>query len=147
MAKVSAKLQRPRIVLVNRCIIENEKHEVLFIKRTHKEKWMSKKWEVPGGKLDPGQDMTHAMEREVLEETGLTIITVSRISFVDGMTITSGKYSGLPYIVIFGKAKLIGGILKLSKEHTAVKWIKPANALTTLDLTPETRQALSILYN
>lgn len=146
MAKIPPKLERPRVVLINRCIIENSKSDILLIKRSHKDSWEPKKWEVPGGKLDVGQDITHALEREVLEETGLTIITSSRICFVDGEILTIGKYSGLPYVVIFGKAKLIGGKLKLSSEHSAYKWISPKKALLILDLATETRKALSTLY-
>lgn len=145
MAKITPKLERPRIVLVNRCIVENNKKEILLIKRAA-EHWQPKKWEAPGGKLDAGQDITHALEREVLEETGLTIIASSRICFVDGEIIASGKYSGLPYIVIFGRAKLIGGKLKLSSEHSSFKWINPQKALLTLDLTDETRKALATLF-
>ena len=70
--------ERPKVVLVNRCIIFNKNEDkILIIKRSEREHHESGKWEFPGGKLDEGQDLNNALEREVLEETGLFIIPIS----------------------------------------------------------------------
>lgn len=34
------------------------------------------KWEVPGGRLEPGEDLTAHLRREVFEETGITAVAV-----------------------------------------------------------------------
>jgi len=141
----SAILSRPRVVLVNRCIIKNAKDKILVIRRSKYSSTRIGMWEFPGGKLDAGQDLSHAQEREVLEETGLTILTTSRTSFVDGEILTQGKYAGLPYVIIFGQAKLVGGKVMLSKENDAYKWVTPKQALK-LSITPESRKALAVLY-
>jgi len=54
------------------------------------------------------------------------------------------KYSGLPYIVLIGLAKKIGGEVKLSEEHSDYAWVKPKKALTH-NLTSETEKALLVL--
>ncbi len=45
-------------------VVWNENNELLMIERLGK-------WDLPKGKLDPGEDMAECAEREVAEETGL----------------------------------------------------------------------------
>lgn len=101
-------------------------------------------WEFPGGKLDIGQDLSHALEREVMEETGLLVEPESKLSFADSFVIGDGPYIGLPYVVLFGTAKVLGGKLRLSKEHQAYVW-EEYNTALDYDLTPESRKALIVL--
>ena len=61
--------ERPRVVLVNRCFVRDGE-KLLIIQRAKLDSMNAEKWEVPGGKLDEGQDLSHAQEREVMEETG-----------------------------------------------------------------------------
>jgi len=120
--------KRPKVVLVNRCIVfDKEKQKILIIKRSKNDHYAPEKWEFPGGKLDQGQDLSNALEREVLEETGLFVMPTSRMAYIESQIIAKGPYQGLPYIVIIGKGKRVGGKLKLSKEHDDHKWINPDN--------------------
>jgi|AntAceMinimDraft_16_1070373.scaffolds.fasta_scaffold45629_2 8-oxo-dGTP diphosphatase len=120
--------ERPKVVLVNRCIIFNKNGDkILIIKRSERERHESAKWEFPGGKLDEGQDLNNALEREVLEETGLFIIPTSRMAYIESQIIASGPYQGLPYVVIVGIGKKVGGKIKLSEEHDDWKWVDPKN--------------------
>ena len=50
-------------------LVENEKNEVLFIFRRGK-------WDLPKGKLDPGETIEACARREVKEETGLRSVTM-----------------------------------------------------------------------
>ena len=126
----SKKSSRPRVLLVNRCIVLNDNNKILLIRRAKGDRWASGFWEFPGGKLDEGQDISHALEREVIEETGLLVIPSSRIAFVDSMIIASGPYQGMPYVVIVGIGKCVGGDLTLSSEHDAYRWVTVTQALS-----------------
>jgi mutator protein MutT len=46
----------------------------LFLQRKDTDERWDKKWEFPGGKIDPDEHPDDAIVREVLEETGLTIL-------------------------------------------------------------------------
>ena len=142
--KKSAKLSRPRIVLVNRCIILDKKNRILLIRRSKNNYHSPGMWEFPGGKLDEGQDLSTALEREVLEETGLLIIPMTRIAYTESSIIPRGKYKGLPYVVLIGVGKLLGGKIKLSEEHDDFKWVTEKEA-HNMELKDEIKKALIVL--
>ncbi|HUD21165.1 MAG TPA: NUDIX domain-containing protein [Candidatus Saccharimonadales bacterium] len=125
----SSKAKRPRVVLVNRCIPLNEEGKILLIRRSNYERTAQGYWEVPGGKLEEGQNLAGALEREVLEETGLLVDTLSPLVFVHSEEITDGPYRGLPYVVLYGTGKVVGGKLKLSEEHDRSAWVTYSEAL------------------
>ena len=102
------------------------------------------KWEVPGGKLDEGQDLTHAQEREVMEETRLLVQPTHPMVLSDSFVIGTGAYKGLPYVVLFSITQLVGGNFALSEEHMDSAWVTYDEMLAH-DLTAEVRKAALIL--
>ena len=50
-------------------LVKNEKGEVLFMFRKGK-------WDLPKGKLDPGETMDACAVREVMEETGVSGLSI-----------------------------------------------------------------------
>ncbi len=136
--------ERPRVVLVSRCFVEREDGKLLLVQRAATDNHYPSMWECAGGKLDAGQDLSHAQEREVMEETGLLAEPILRMVTVDSYVIGEGAYAGLTFVVLFSITKLIGGILKLSHEHDASAWVTYEEMLG-YDLTPEVRKAAIVL--
>ena len=136
--------QRPKIVLTNRSIVLNNKGQILLIQRAKGDTWRSGFWELPGGKLDEGQDVSHALEREVFEETGLLVNPISRTAYIESSIISQGKYAGMPYIVIIGISLVEAGKIKLSEEHQNFTWIALSEA-SKYKLTEETNKSLVVL--
>lgn len=56
-------------------VVVNENNQVLFIYRR-------KKWDLPKGKLDPGEDIKACATREVMEETGIRNLTIGNLIIV-----------------------------------------------------------------
>jgi len=131
--------ERPRIVLVIRSIVQRNEDGILLIRRSEKDSYLPGVWEFPGGKLDKDQ--------EVRQETGLDIETTQHLMRVEDYMIESGKYGGLPYIVLVGLARVVGGGLVLSEEHDKSKWIRSEAGLEGLDTKPEVRMALPLFRN
>ena len=73
-----------------RMIIRNDEGKFLILKNI---KDGRNRWEFPGGKQDPGEDLTQCARRETMEETG---IDVSAMRFVAEQTIyvESGFWKG-----------------------------------------------------
>lgn len=134
---------RPPIVLVNRLFIIRRR-EILALQRASTDSHNPGLWEVPGGKLESGQDIHLALAREIHEETGYSIRKVDTICHADSFVLNTGKYHGLTYVVLFSIGYVTGGSLHLSEEHDQARWCT-LDELTDLDLTPETRRAISAL--
>ncbi len=135
---------RPRVVLVNRSFVINKKGELLLIKRSMNERVGPGMWEIPGGKLDEGQDISHALEREVFEETNLLVTPLLRTGYFESEIISSGPYKGMPYIVIVGISKVVAGEVKISEEHDDFHWVKFKD-FNKYELRPEVGKAFVAL--
>lgn len=135
---------RPAVVLVNRCFVL-KKGRILAIQRTMHDRNNPGLWEAPGGKLDEGQDLDRALEREVMEETGFLIRPIDSLAHFESRVLGGNDpYSGMPYVVLFGIAEILGGEQKISNEHDDARWCS-YKELLDLELTPETRKAAIVL--
>lgn len=131
---------RPQVVLVSRAFIKRPDKCILILQRAEDDRHNALKWECPGGKLEGGQDVSHALDSEVMQETGLIVHPIHPIVAWDSYIIASGAYTGLPYVVLFGIAEPIAGEVRLSDEHQAYVWVGYREMLD-YDLTDEVRKA------
>lgn len=136
---------QPKILVVAKCIIRDSKKNILLVQRSGNDPHEPKRWELPGGKIEEGEDMEALVEREVNEETGLVVNVVSRRFYFHSKVGTpkdSKKYTGFTYIVITAIANHIGGSPLLSEEHSKFQWVHP-KAVFEYDLTMMAKKALS----
>lgn len=118
-----SEIKLPRVIIVTRCFIKRDDGKILIVQRASTDSHNPGIWEVPGGKLDEGQDITHSQEREVLEETSCFVSVTDRDCFIESFVCGSGKYIGIPYVAIYSITKLIGGDVTLSDEHDNYVWV------------------------
>ena len=81
-------------------------------------------WEFPGGQVEEGEDLVAALQREVLEETGITV-NVGKLG---------GIYSNVKsHIVMFDfLCDFVSGEPLTSAESLAVEWIEADEALSRI---------------
>ena len=65
-------------IAVKSMIVNNGK--LLIVKRANNDRYMPGIWEIPGGKLDIGENLLDGLIRETKEETGLEIAVNRQIS-------------------------------------------------------------------
>jgi len=116
-------------------VIFDDAGRCLVLKRSRHSKGNPGKWDLPGGKVDSGEDFDRALIREVMEETGLRI-TLSRV--IGGMQRELGERT-IAYLIM--EARLVSGQPRLSGEHEDFSWIEPAK-LRQIDLVEQFKELI-----
>lgn len=76
-----------------------------------------KKWNLPGGHVEPEETLAEAALREVEEESGLVVALTGFLGIYQ--TVFTGKINVAGPVFL---AKVVGGEEKTSAEHPAVRW-------------------------
>jgi|SRR5690625_2029386 len=108
-----------KTVKVVAAIIENENREVLCTLRSPKMS-IPNKWEFPGGKVEEGENLHSALEREISEELSCKIKTLEVFNE------NFHEYDTFAINLITIKAKLVEGSPTLT-EHSKMIWLKREN--------------------
>jgi len=120
--------------------IQNGEGLFLLIQRPNHCSYCPTCWEVPGGKMDPGEKPEQAVVREVLEETGLSIELDEVIGEADF------KAKGKQLVMRYWRARVIDGEVRLSQEHQAYQWLLLGD-FRTQKLTPALETILTKMIN
>lgn len=93
-------------------------------------------WSIPGGRVEPGEYLVQAVQREVLEETGLVI----EVGDLLGIHEVIGA---VHYIVLDYTAEIVEGSTPQAAGDAAdVRWV-PLDAIGSLDCTPRFGETLA----
>ncbi len=85
-------------------------------------------WELPGGKVDPGESAVEALHRELAEELGVDVVLGREIvdwpaGDLPGWALTA------PYRMRVWLARVVHGEPAPIEEHDAVAWLEPGHWL------------------
>lgn len=101
-------------------LLKNKEGKYLVIMRSA-EKYpdAGAKWEIAGGRINPGTPLLENLKREVKEETGLEIIGEPKLITAQDI-FSKIKDKQIVRLTYLGQAN---GEVKLSEEHTEYKWL------------------------
>lgn len=108
-----------KTIKVVAAIIENENKEVLCALRSPKMS-LPNLWEFPGGKVEEGESLLNAIEREIQEELEC------KVKAIDVFDENIHEYEKVIVNLIAIKCKLIDGVPKAS-EHSKLIYLKKEN--------------------
>ena len=114
-------------VKVVAAIIENDNNEILCALRSPQMS-LPNMWEFPGGKVEEGESLHDAIEREIQEELKCSV------KALDVFNDNTHEYEKVIVNLITLRCKLVNGTPKAS-EHAKLIWL-PVDYLETLSWAP-----------
>jgi 8-oxo-dGTP diphosphatase len=120
MSEIAA--QRPVVAI--RAITQDTQGRILLLKRANSE-YGEGQWCLPGGKLDYGDTPEHTVEKELQEETGLTVSDVNFLFFQNSLPMQPGK---MHCVNLYFTCSCIGKV-SLNEESSEFVWVTAQKAL------------------
>lgn len=119
-------MEMPTHIVAVGGIVEDGKGNILLVKTVHRG------WEIPGGQVEAGENLTDALMREIKEESGVD----AAVSQMIGVYSNTGKYiwhdgeTEVPTKVMFDFiCEYTGGELGVSDETTDSRWVEKDKVL------------------
>jgi 8-oxo-dGTP pyrophosphatase MutT (NUDIX family) len=81
------------------------------------------RYQLPGGRIETGEAFFDALQREVSEETGLSVEPLYPLYVGEWRPVIKGVQNQI--IAMFVLCKTQGGDIELSEEHDEGLWIEP----------------------
>ncbi len=101
-------------------IIKRNDGKILVLKRSETDDHKPGVWETVGGGMDREETPQEALQREIFEETSLTVNVGQPFN-----VFTFKKDTGEFKVGITFLCEYVGGEVKLSHEHSNFRWIDP----------------------
>jgi ADP-ribose pyrophosphatase len=132
---------QPRVA-VGAIVFKNDK--VLLVRRAKAPS--EDLWAIPGGKVRLGESLKKAAEREIKEETGITIRAREPIFTFDHIETDSNNCIRFHYVIVDLSADYVSGKLRPGDDALEARWISSAQ-LNALNVSKKTLEVLAQLFN
>jgi len=108
------------VMIGQKAFIVNAKKQLLIMKRKNSDMYKGL-WDVPGGRVEEGDNLYQAIEREIKEESNLSL---DKVILTLGSSKFLGKRKDKPTFIRNFFLCTAKGVIKLSDEHSEFAWIK-----------------------
>jgi 8-oxo-dGTP diphosphatase len=84
-------------------------------------------WSLPGGAVETGETLIHAVQRETLEETGLEIEPLSVVEIFERIMLDQAGKAEYHYVLIDYLCRVTGGALAPGDDVSQTQWVDRAD--------------------
>jgi 8-oxo-dGTP pyrophosphatase MutT (NUDIX family) len=128
-------IPKPNEIFSTRVVVESSQGIAIIQRASTGE--FKRAWELPGGKVDEGEDLFTAALRETKEELGIDVDLVNLYpALIEDRVIPDGKHKGKPFHS-YGFVAIADSLdTKLSSEHIGLRWVNNADSLSAQVITP-----------
>jgi 8-oxo-dGTP diphosphatase len=110
------------IVGVGAVIVEDGR--VLLVRRANPP--LQGEWSLPGGAVETGETLSAALQREVLEETGLVVDVGPVVEVLDRIHTGADGRVEYHYVLVDYRCSVIGGRLRPRSDASDARWALPS---------------------
>lgn len=127
-------------ILTKALILKNNK--LLILKRKESSKFAGGLWDIPGGKLEFGENLEDSLKREIYEETTLKVNVKKVLNVASSVDIkTENQYITIVYICEYES-----GNVQLDGENTNYEWA-PLDSLKEFEKIYYLNDAITMIAN
>lgn len=116
------KVQRTTV----KALFQRENGEIMIVKSS-----LDEYWELPGGKMEFGEQPEETLKREVKEEFNIDEFEIKRLLNLFTFEATDEDTHWCFNVAVY-LCSLGNEIFQISDEHEDIKWVQPKDIMSTL---------------
>ena len=120
MTEKSATKSGQSFGLAVKAVVRDDRGRCLVLRRSEANRTGHGVWELPGGKIEPGENFADALVREVKQECGLDVVPTRVIGALQT------EMPGLHVVRLIMEVRVESGTVALCKEHDCYQWVPAA---------------------
>jgi 8-oxo-dGTP diphosphatase len=117
--------------IIAKAIVLRGDGKMLILRRAEHSRTRPGQWDLPGGKVDKGEDFDEALVREVTEESGLSTVR-ERVKLIYSYTSVQ-REENMVRLIYIGTTQ--NDKVTLSNEHQDSRWVTLDEAIELYDYT------------
>ena len=119
----------PKLFVAGKAFIKNQEGKILILRESakYKDSTNTGKYDVPGGRLKPGENLIETLKREIKEETGLEINVGRPFAVNEWKPLKNNEQWHIVAMFFECTLKDKEFQIKLSEDHDHYNWISPEN--------------------